>query len=80
MEYYEKKEKQVELQRKIQSSNMLNQARLKILKVYRAAVYALAWHFSATVGAVLFKIDYSQKILIRTCPEFLQMSVQNLAR
>lgn len=33
MEYYEKKEKQVELQRKIQSSNMLNQARLKVLKV-----------------------------------------------
>lgn len=32
MEYYEKKEKQVELQRKIQSSNMLNQARLKVLK------------------------------------------------
>lgn len=32
MEYYEKKEKQVELQRKIQSSNMLNQARLRVLK------------------------------------------------
>jgi len=32
MEFYEKKEKQVELQRKIQSSNMLNQARLKVLK------------------------------------------------
>jgi len=32
MEYYEKKEKQVELQKKIQSSNMLNQARLHTLK------------------------------------------------
>lgn len=32
MEYYEKKEKQVELQRKIQSSNMLNQSRLRLLK------------------------------------------------
>jgi V-type H+-transporting ATPase subunit E len=32
MEHYEKKEKQVELQRKIQSSNMMNQARLKVLK------------------------------------------------
>jgi len=32
MEYYEKKEKTVELQRKIQSSNMLNQGRLKCLK------------------------------------------------
>lgn len=32
LEYYEKKEKQVELQRKIQSSNMLNQGRLMCLK------------------------------------------------
>ena len=32
MEYYERKEKQVELQRNIESSNMLNQARLKVLK------------------------------------------------
>lgn len=32
MEYYEKKEKQVELDRKIQNSLMLNQARLRILK------------------------------------------------
>jgi len=32
MEYYERKEKQVELQKKIQSSNMLNQARLQVLK------------------------------------------------
>lgn len=32
MEYYEKKEKQVELQKKIQNSNLLNQSRLKILK------------------------------------------------
>jgi len=32
MEYYERKEKQVELQKKIQQSNMLNAARLKALK------------------------------------------------
>eukprot|EP00095_Tigriopus_kingsejongensis_P008362 maker-scaffold1246_size53250-snap-gene-0.12 protein:Tk08362 transcript:maker-scaffold1246_size53250-snap-gene-0.12-mRNA-1 annotation:"v-type proton atpase subunit e" len=32
MEFFERKEKQVELQKKIQSSNMLNQARLKVLK------------------------------------------------
>lgn len=32
MEYYEKKEKQVELQRKIQRSNMQNQGRLRCLK------------------------------------------------
>lgn len=32
MDYYSRKEKQVELQRKIQSSNMLNQARLRVLR------------------------------------------------
>ncbi|CAG0914207.1 unnamed protein product [Notodromas monacha] len=32
MEYFEKKEKQVEMQKKIQASNMLNQARLQVLK------------------------------------------------
>ncbi|KAL3884252.1 hypothetical protein ACJMK2_030468 [Sinanodonta woodiana] len=32
MEYYERKEKQVELQKKIQSSNLHNQSRLRILK------------------------------------------------
>ncbi|KAG1714214.1 V-type proton ATPase subunit E [Nymphon striatum] len=32
MEYYDRKEKQVELQRKIQNSNMLNQARLQCLR------------------------------------------------
>jgi V-type H+-transporting ATPase subunit E len=41
MEYYEKKEKQVELQKKIQSSNMLNQARLKVLKVREDHVRAV---------------------------------------
>lgn len=32
MEYYERKEKQVELAKKIQNSNMLNASRLKVLK------------------------------------------------
>ncbi|XP_060695825.1 V-type proton ATPase subunit E 1-like [Hemiscyllium ocellatum] len=32
MEYYEKKEKQIEQQKKIQMSNLQNQARLKVLK------------------------------------------------
>lgn len=32
MEYYERKEKQVELQKKIQNSSLLNQARLRVLK------------------------------------------------
>jgi len=32
MEFYERKQKQIELQKKIQSSNLLNQARLKVLR------------------------------------------------
>jgi V-type H+-transporting ATPase subunit E len=32
MEIYERKEKQIELQKKIQNSNLLNQARLRVLK------------------------------------------------
>lgn len=32
MEYYERKQKQIDLQKKIQSSNLLNSARLRILK------------------------------------------------
>lgn len=32
MEYYDRKEKQIDLQKKIQNSNMLNQARLRVLK------------------------------------------------
>ncbi|XP_060079667.1 V-type proton ATPase subunit E-like [Ylistrum balloti] len=41
MEYYEKKEKQVELQKKIQNSNLLNQARLKVLKARESHLKAL---------------------------------------
>jgi V-type H+-transporting ATPase subunit E len=32
MEYYERKQKQIELQKKIQTSNLLNAARLRVLK------------------------------------------------
>lgn len=32
IEFYDRKEKQVEMQKKIQSSNMMNQARLRVLK------------------------------------------------
>ena len=38
MEYYERKEKQVDLQKKIQSSNMLNAVR-------KAAFQMLGWEF-----------------------------------
>lgn len=41
MEYYEKKEKQVELQKRIQASNLLNQGRLKVLKTQEDHVKGL---------------------------------------
>ncbi|XP_060535475.1 V-type proton ATPase subunit E [Cylas formicarius] len=52
MEYYEKKEKQVELQKKIQSSNMLNQARLKVLKVREDHVRAVLEETRKRLGEV----------------------------
>lgn len=52
MEYYEKKEKQVELQKKIQSSNMLNQARLKVLKVREDHVRAVLDEARKRLGEV----------------------------
>nr|CAG4645173.1 EOG090X0F8Y [Leptodora kindtii] len=41
MEFYERKEKQVELQKKIQSSNLLNQARLKVLQAQQQHIVNL---------------------------------------
>jgi len=41
MEYYERKEKQIELQKKIQNSNLLNQARLRVLKAREDHVRSL---------------------------------------
>ncbi|KAK7480768.1 hypothetical protein BaRGS_00028029 [Batillaria attramentaria] len=41
MEIYDRKEKQVELQKKIQSSNLLNQARLRVLKAREDHIRAL---------------------------------------
>lgn len=41
MEFYERKEKQIELQKKIQNSNLLNQARLRVLKAREDHLKAL---------------------------------------
>ncbi|XP_076466467.1 V-type proton ATPase subunit E 1-like [Babylonia areolata] len=41
MEHYERREKQVELQKKIQSSNLLNQARLRVLKAREDHIKAM---------------------------------------
>lgn len=63
MEYYEKKEKQVELQKKIQSSNMLNQARLKVLKVREDHVRAVLDEARRRLGEVTRdQAKYSQTL------------------
>lgn len=49
MDHYEKKEKQVELQRKITASNLLNAARLKVLKAREDHIKSVRLHFSTNV-------------------------------
>jgi V-type H+-transporting ATPase subunit E len=63
MEYYEKKEKQVELQKKIQSSNMLNQARLKVLKVREDHVRAVLDEARRRLGEVTKDVSQYSQIL-----------------
>ncbi|XP_043652761.1 V-type proton ATPase subunit E [Drosophila teissieri] len=65
MEYYEKKEKQVELQKKIQSSNMLNQARLKVLKVREDHVSSVLDDARKRLGEVTKKQSEYQTVLTK---------------
>lgn len=64
MEYYEKKEKQVELQKKIQSSNMLNQARLKVLKVREDHVRVVLDEARRRLGEVTSKSGQYADVLV----------------
>ncbi|XP_070534539.1 V-type proton ATPase subunit E-like isoform X1 [Ptychodera flava] len=52
MEYYEKKEKNLELQKKIQNSNLLNQARLRVLKAREDHVESLLEEARMRLGTV----------------------------
>ncbi|XP_041354944.1 V-type proton ATPase subunit E-like [Gigantopelta aegis] len=52
MEFYERKEKQVELQKKIQSSNLLNQARLRVLKAREDHIQSCLEEASRRLGEV----------------------------
>lgn len=63
MEFFEKKEKQVELQKKIQSSNMLNQARLKVLKVREDHVRNVLEEARRRLGDVTKNENEYRKIL-----------------
>jgi len=52
MDHYEKKEKQVELQRKIQASNLLNAARLKVLKAREDNIKAVLEEAKAQLATI----------------------------
>ncbi|XP_055381681.1 V-type proton ATPase subunit E [Condylostylus longicornis] len=79
MEYYEKKEKQVELQKKIQSSNMLNQARLKVLKVREDNVRAVLDEARKRLGEVtknqsVYR-DILQKLIVQALFQTMEPQV-----
>uniref|UniRef100_A0A1A9ZHJ1 V-type proton ATPase subunit E n=1 Tax=Glossina pallidipes TaxID=7398 RepID=A0A1A9ZHJ1_GLOPL len=79
MEYYEKKEKQVELQKKIQSSNMLNQARLEVLKVREDHVASVLEEARKRLGEITKnKAEYKQvleKLILQALFQTMEKSV-----
>jgi len=63
MEFYERKEKQVELQKKIQSSNMLNQSRLRVLKEREDHIKTVLDEARKNLGDVTRDVQRYQNIL-----------------
>jgi len=63
MEYYERKEKQVELQKKIQQSNMLNAARLRQLKAREDHVTTVLDEARRRLAEITKNRDTYQKLL-----------------
>ena len=78
MEYYEKKEKQVELQKKIQSSNMLNQARLKVLKVREDHVRNVLEEARRRLGEVTKNTAEYKKILQQLIVQALYQTMEKV--
>lgn len=63
MEFYERKEKQVELQKKIQSSNLLNQARLKILQAQQQHIQGLLSEARKRLGTASYDTNNYSRII-----------------
>ncbi|XP_071113368.1 V-type proton ATPase subunit E 1-like [Haliotis cracherodii] len=63
MELYERKEKQVELHKKIQMSNLLNQARLRVLKAREDHIKSVLEECSKRLGRVTEDKAKYQKVL-----------------
>uniref|UniRef100_A0A069DQB6 Putative vacuolar atp synthase subunit e n=1 Tax=Panstrongylus megistus TaxID=65343 RepID=A0A069DQB6_9HEMI len=84
MEYYERKEKQVELQKKIQSSNMLNQARLKVLKKredhVRSVLDEARRRLVKSVSNVSLYREIMEKLILQALYQLLETDVTVRAR
>lgn len=79
MEYFERKEKQVELQKKIQSSNMLNQARLKALKVREDHVRGVLDEANRDLGEITKNpVQYKEVLRKLTLQATLQLLETNV--
>ncbi|XP_032959696.1 V-type proton ATPase subunit E 1-like isoform X2 [Rhinolophus ferrumequinum] len=63
MEYYEKKEKQIEQQKKIQMSNLMNQARLKVLRARDDLITDLLNEAKQRLGKVVKETTRYQVLL-----------------
>jgi len=79
MEYYERKEKQVELQKKIQQSNMLNAARLRVLKAREDHVASVLEESKRRLGEITKDRAVYKKILSCLITQgLLQLLEQNV--
>jgi len=63
MEYYERKEKQIELQKKIQNSNLLNNGRLRVLKSREDHIKVLRDDARKQLGVISQDVKGYEKLL-----------------
>nr|ABM55510.1 putative vacuolar ATP synthase subunit E [Maconellicoccus hirsutus] len=77
MEYYERKEKQVELQKNIQSSNMLNQARLKALKFREDYVRDVLDEARRRLGQITKDVDSYKEVMKKLMVQGLLQLLEN---
>lgn len=77
MEYYERKEKQVELQKKIQNSNLLNQARLRVLKAREDHLKTLIEEANKQCGRITADKRKYKRLLVGLIAQGLYQLLEN---
>lgn len=77
MEYYERKEKQVELQKKIQNSNLLNQARLRVLKAREDHLKTLIEEANKQCGRITADKAKYKRLLVGLIAQGLYQLLEN---